>query len=308
MLTKSRWLQKPLTKLNHSVFKRTVPGAVRKQIDKITGVDMGMQLLLKLQYQELLRNNSKLPSFEDVQFRSFSQSGEDGILHFVFSIIGTTNRRVLEICAGDGIECNAANLIVNHGWQGLLFDGDENNIKKGQSFYARCPDTSAWPAILRQAWITAENINDLICQNKFDGELDLFSLDLDGNDYWIWDAINCISPRVVILEYDNSWDATSAVTQCYDPTFTWDKKDKKQTNHGASLAAFVKLGNAKGYRLVGCNRLNYNAIFIRNDIGLSSFPTVSVEQCLTHPMAQYRNELRHQNNFPNLKIDRWISV
>src|SRR5210317_776510 len=72
------------------------------------GVDKGTQLLLSLKYQDLARSGTVLP-FHDVEFRNFSQNGEDGILHYIFALIGTTNKRCIEICAGTGIECNCTN-------------------------------------------------------------------------------------------------------------------------------------------------------------------------------------------------------
>src|SRR5262245_57737741 len=125
------------------------------------------QILLRLQYQDLARRGGDLPCFADVEFRCYSQNCEDGILLFIFSLIGTTNRRVVEICAGDGVECNAANLIINHGWRGLLFDGDPVLIENGRAFYAACRTTFATPPTLVHTWITAETINPLIERNGF---------------------------------------------------------------------------------------------------------------------------------------------
>ncbi len=100
-------------------------------------------------------------SFDDAEFRNHSQNGEDAILWYIFSLIGTANKRCIEICASDGVQCNSANLIINRGWNGLLFDGDESLIRKGQEYYKTHPDTFIYPPRLCHAWITAENVNDL---------------------------------------------------------------------------------------------------------------------------------------------------
>src|SRR5271166_6505096 len=92
------------------------------------------QLLLKSHYQQLQAEGRAMPSFADVEFRCFSQTGEDGIIHYVFAVLGTVPKRAVEVCAGNGIECNSANLIVNHGWDALLFDGDINNVAQGKEF------------------------------------------------------------------------------------------------------------------------------------------------------------------------------
>jgi hypothetical protein len=161
-------------------------------------VDKGTQILLVLTYQQLVRSGAHLPSFKDVGFRSYSQNSEDGILLFIFALIGSTNRKVVEICAGKGIECNAANLIINHNWRGLLFDGNPGNIEFGRAFYATHPNTFIDPPLLVDAWITPDTINALIEDNGFHGSIDLLSLDIDGMDYWVWRAIECVQPRVVI--------------------------------------------------------------------------------------------------------------
>src|SRR5690606_10095398 len=127
--------------------------------------------------------------------------GEDGVLHLIFTVIGTTNRKCVEICAEDGTECNTANLIINYGWQGLLFDGSEQNVQRGREFYKSLRNNWNFSPKFQQAWITAENIDGLIRDNGFTGEIDLLSIDIDGNDYWVWEAIQCITPRVVIIEY-----------------------------------------------------------------------------------------------------------
>ncbi len=185
-------------------------------------IDRQLQILLAQHWQRVARSGEQMPSFSEVEFSSYSQNGEDGILRMIFSVIGTDTKRVVELCAGDGIECNAANLIINSGWHGLLFDGSKEAIQKGKSFYAQ--RTNTWrfrrlPPVLVHAWITAENVNQLIEQNGVSGEIDLLSLDMDGSHFWIWKAIKCINPRVVILEYNNRFATHQSVTVPYQASF-----------------------------------------------------------------------------------------
>ena len=236
------------------------------------------QVQLRLHYQALARRNEPLPSFPDVEFRCFSQNGEDGILLYVFSLIGTINRKVVEICAGDGIECNAANLIVNHGWQGLLFDGDSQQVARGTAFYATCRTTWVSPPTLVNAWITAENVNALVSSHGAVGPVDLLSLDIDGNDYWVWKALDCIQPRVVVLEFNGSCGPDRSVSMSYDPDYRFDVASEV-SRCGASLAAFTKLGRAKGYRLVGLQSFGFNAFFVRDGVGEDLLPAVSPGEC-----------------------------
>jgi hypothetical protein len=256
-------------------------------------VDRGTQLLLRINYRNAFEKTQRLLDFDQIEFRSHSQNGEDGILWYIFSLIGTVNKKVVEICASDGIQCNAANLIINDGWAGLLFDGNDALIKKGQEYYKTHPDTFVYPPKLCHAWITAENVNELITANGFRDEIDLLSLDIDGIDYWLWNAIEAINPRVVVTEIQAIWGSEASVTVPYRPDFKAEFVNGFGVYCGASLPAFVKLGKKKGYRLVGCQRYGFNAFFIRDDVGQDVFAEISAERCLSHPFAVWaHDELR----------------
>jgi len=278
-------------------------GKIAKRLPNVKhgDFDRQLQILLASQYCQIVESGMPLPDFSETEFCSYSQNGEDGILLLIFSAIGIESKRVVEICAGAGIECNAANLIVNHGWSGLLFDGNKNAIDYGQYFYARC--TNAWrfrrlPPTLVHAWITAENVNELIVENGISGDVDLLSIDMDGVDFWIWKAITCITPRVVILEYNNRWGADQSVTVPYVSDFKGIGASVEGEGYfGASLLAFTRLAREKGYRLIGANNPNTNAFFMRNDVGAEIFPEVTVESCLSSEYAVYQ----HQTKYPLIK-------
>lgn len=236
------------------------------------------QLLLRLAYQDLVRRQAPLPDLADVEFRCYSQNREDGILLYIFSLIGTTNRCVVEICAGDGSECNAANLIINHGWRGLLFDGDPDNVARGTVFYGTHPNTKVAPPRLVHSWVTTGNINELVSQGGMSGPIDLLSLDVDGNDYWFLKALTCVEPRVVVLEFNAGCGPDRAVAMSYAPDYTLDLM-----NHpyrcGASLSAFTKLGRTRGYRLVGLQSNGFNAFFVRDGLADEAIPERSPADC-----------------------------
>lgn len=269
--------------------------------------DPASQLLLKLRYKELANSRSKLPGIKEVGFKAYSQSDEDGILLYIFSIIGTKNKKSVEICAGNGIECNTANLIINHGWYGLLVDGNKQNVEEGIIFYKRNPNTNVCPPIFVQTWVKRSNVNKLLTNNGFKGEIDLLSIDLDGVDYWIWDAIDAIKPRVVVVEYQNCFGSDKALTIPYSDTF--DKSKLPKSNgypnfFGASLLAFTKLAKKKGYRLIGCNKYNYNAFFILKNLGRKPLPSVKVDECLESPfLSCVMNDRYNQvKNLPWVKV------
>ena len=202
-------------------------------------------------------------------------------------MLGVANKSVVEICAGVGSECNAANLIINHAWDGLLFDGDAQNVNIANAFYGRFPDTFWRPPTVRQAWIDAETINDRISENGYTGEIDLLSLDMDGVDFWIWKAINCINPRVVVLEINDCIRA-DAVAVPYNRSFIGPTEEKPGWL-GASLAAWVKLGREKGYRLVGYSQRG-ECLLGDNDLGADLIPEVSAASCLNDRTTRIKSK------------------
>ena len=267
----------------------------------------GTQILLMERYRELRRGGGPLPAFADVEFRNYSQNGEDGILLYILSLIGMTTRKCVEICAGDGVECNSANLILNHGYNALLVDGDDRNIAIANEFYSRHRETFGFVPKAVKHWIERETIDRFLHDQGMAGEIDVLTVDIDGNDYWIWNAIECSSPRVVVVEYDNAWGPDDSVTMRYESDFVWRISEPGMPHGGASLAAFVGLGRRKGYRLVGSQMRCFNAFFVRDDIGRDCLPEVSVESCLTHDMATWRRELRLSRPESPL-LERFVQV
>lgn len=262
------------------------------------------QIALMLAYQQRQALGLPVPEFDDVEFRGFSQNGEDGILWFIFALIGTTNKRAVEISAGDGKECNCANLIINHGWTALLLDGDEGNVTKGKEFYSRHPQTFTYPPSFVHAWVDAESVNELLASHQFSGDIDLLSLDIDGVDYWIWDALTEVRPRVVVAEVQVIWGDTRSVTVPYHRDFRAEYVNGFGVYSGASLPAFVKLARAKGYRLIGTQRYGFNAFFLRDDVAPKIFPEVAPSACLTHPFVRWcEAEL-----LPLVHSKHWVEV
>jgi hypothetical protein len=269
-------LQKLLILLNEADY-----GVIRRS-------DQASQVLLELYYKSLVSSRKRLPGLNEVGFHEYSQTDEDGILLYIFSVIGTRNKKCVEICAQKGIECNVANLIINHGWHGLLIDGDREAVRIGRKFYKLNLNTKSSPPVFVNTWVTRRNVNTLLAKNGFEGTIDLLSLDMDGVDYWIFDAISIIKPRVVVLEYNNQISPDKALTIPYSEKFDIRRSSlnrEERVFFGASLLAFAKLARKKGYRLVGCNRSNYNAFFVRSDIAKKLVPKASVSSCFHDPLV-----------------------
>jgi hypothetical protein len=286
--------------LDHKLDQKLAP--IRKELDRVDACGRVSQLALFQQYQLLRKLNVPLPDIQDTGFRVYSQSDEDGLVLFVFSLIGMTNRICVDIAAGLPDGSNSANLIRNWGFAGFLFEANEDKVRQSNEFY-NGPETNLYPPRIKPAMISAENINDLLISAGVTGEIDLFSLDIDGVDYWVWKSLSAIEPRVVIIEFTPAWGPDKSVTIPYDPEFT-----RPHPNYwGASLAAYIKLAHQKGYRLVGCNRYGYNAIFVRSDLAEDVLPEITAHQCLERSLAIRWKEQRFAD-FPDTTKYPWIEV
>lgn len=271
------------------------------------GPDTVAQLSLRLEYQRLRREGAALPGPAAAGFKAYSQADEDGILWYIFWLIGDGSKRCVEICAGDGIECLSANLLINHGWQGLLIDGDADNVRRGREFYARHPLTYVHPPRFEQAWITRGGVNEVVTGAGMSGEIDLLTIDLDGVDWWIWDALTDVDPRVVVVEYQDILGPERSVTVPYADDFDGyavGSTEGLPNFAGASLAAFVKLGRSRGYRLVAVNRYGYNAFFVKEAEAADLLPEVAAADCFTHPKVIHGMSAR----FPAVADAPWEQV
>jgi len=186
-----------------------------------------------------------------------SQHGEDGVLECLFDEIGVVSKSFVEFGAGDGVWLsNTAHLRTARGWTGLLMEGSER----------------ADGELVKREFVNAENIELLLGKYDVPRDFDLLSIDIDGNDYWVWRAIEHYRPRVVVMEYNIFFALDAPMTMPYDPDHVWDES----VYHGASLAALHKLADEKGYALVYTGSWAPNAFFVRR----SELPEGFVERPL----------------------------
>jgi hypothetical protein len=211
---------------------------------------------------------------ERAEFRVFSQFGEDGIIQFLVQRVPIENRVFVELGVEDYSESNTRFLLVNDAWRGLIVDAG--------SAHRRFLEESrlAWRTTIDAvtSFIDRDNVNNVIRGGGVSGEIGLLSIDIDGNDYWVLDAIDCVSPRLVVAEYNSLFGPELAVTVPYDAGFVRGRKHFSQLYWGASLAALMRAADAKGLALVGGNRAGNNAFFVRRD-ALGEIPERSPSDC-----------------------------
>ena len=201
-------------------------------------------------------------SINDYEYRVFSQFGDDGIIQFLINRVQPEKKLFVEFGVENYDESNTKFLLLNNNWKGLIFDGDQKNMEyvRNQDYFWRYSLTA------EAHFITRENINGLISSNGFEGSVGILHIDLDGNDYWIWETIQSVSPDILILEYNSVFGNENAWTVPYKADFYRTKEHYSNLFWGASLPALNLLSRRKGYSFVGCNDAGNNAYYVKDEI------------------------------------------
>ena len=227
------------------------------------------QLFCDMHVRELLAS----PHYQDPRrlepygFRSFSQNDEDGILQEIFRRLGEDARTFVEFGVGNGLQ-NNTRLLLYRGWRGLWIEADPSSCRKIRRSFAR--ELASGQLQLLSELVTRDNIQALIESAKL-GPIDLLSVDIDGNDYWIWEALD-LQPRVVVIEYNAKFHPPTQWVMEYDAAHEWNASDYQ----GASLQSLADLSARKGYRLAGCCLAGVNAFFVRRDLAAEHLPEEDV--------------------------------
>ena len=218
------------------------------------------------------RNPKQVAVLPDAGFDIFTDQGEDGIIYYLLQSIEEAPAFFVDIGAGDCINSNCACLAVHFGWNGVFIDRNEQQLSIGKHFYQNRYGEIAFV----RAEISPENVNELLVSAGVPNEIGLLSVDIDGNDYWIWKAIDCTRPRIVVIEAKVEFGYRNIVV----PYGKTNHHSEHKMYNGASVAALQHLGMKKGYKLVGANKPGYNLFFVREEENLAAVDTASV---LTDP-------------------------
>ena len=228
-------------------------------------------------------------TLHDAEFKVFSQFGDDGIVEYLVRRVPARDDRFVEIGVEDYTEANTRFLLEHRNWRGLVVDSAAEHVER---IRAR---ESAWRYELTAvaARVDRDNVNDLLAEHGFDRALGLFSLDIDGNDYWVWEALEA-DPAIVVVEYNSVFGAERAVTIPYDPAFERARAHFSHLYWGASLAALAQLGERKEYALVGTNSAGNNAYFVRRELA-AGLPAPTVAEAYVE--SRFRESRDEQGNF-----------
>ncbi|MCO6161768.1 hypothetical protein [Flavobacterium sp. NRK F7] len=234
-----------------------------KKVYQKWNYDVHKSLLINGKILATLNNQKQdIASLDEVEFQVFSQRGEDGIIQYIINKIEIPNPIFIEFGVETYVESNTRFLLMNNNWSGLVIDGSKKNINfiKNDFIYWKYNVTAV------ESFITKDNINSLISNYTKIEDIGLLSVDIDGNDYWVWQAIDTIKPRIVICEYNSAFGANKKVTVPYKENFVRNKEHFSELYFGASLAAFCDLADQKGYDFIGTSSAGVNAYFVRKEL------------------------------------------
>ncbi len=219
---------------------------------------------------------SMKPKLTDHGFNRHSQFGEDGVIERIFALIGVRSKLCIEFGAWDGFHLsNTANLWTN-GWKGVLIEGHSARFaeltKNVQQYQCTCIEAYVEPA-------GPQSLESLLAKNKISADVDLLSIDIDGDDYYILDGLDQLRPRVIICEYNPTIPAHI------------DLYAERGSNFGASVSALERVGRGKGYRLVAITDTNCFFVLDNEFAGFAGYETsidqIRIERHLVYLMTSY---------------------
>jgi len=237
------------------------------------------------------QNSSK--KLTDFEFKVFSQNGEDGILQKLVKSIQIKNKTFIEFGVEEFVESNLRFLMMKDNWCGFVIDGSSHNLKKlrNHPFY--------WKHQLEAecAFITKDNINELLSRSKFDEDIGILSIDIDGNDYYVLEAISSVKPRILVCEYNAVFGPARKISVPYRPDFVRTRAHYSNLFFGASLAAMTHIANNKGFSLVGVNSASCNAFFVRNDVLNDKLEVLTAEQAFLESKTRESRDINGNLTF-----------
>tara|TARA_Y100001958_G_C21229005_1_gene554542 strand:+ start:754 stop:1641 length:888 start_codon:yes stop_codon:yes gene_type:complete len=226
----------------------------------------------------------------DYEFQVFSQWGEDGIISYLVNNLDIKNNFFIEFGVGNYLESNTRFLLKKFNWSGFIIDSSQKNIdyiKKDKIYWQHNINALC-------EFVSRENINKIFLENVSQKNIGLLSIDIDGNDYWVWKAITTIDPSIVVIEYNSILGSSKNYTVPYSKNFERNRAHYSNLYYGASLPALVKLGKEKGYALVTCNSAGNNAFFVKKNLLNDKVKELSIKEAFQE--RKFRESRDKKNN------------
>lgn len=222
----------------------------------------------------------------EAEFRVFSQFGEDGIIQYLVGKVPITRTAFAEIGVGSYRESNTRFLLIHDNWEGVIFDAGEDHVQFVQE------SEVGWRHSIQavSAWVSRANINKELARWGVSGDIGLLSVDVDGNDYWLLDALEVAEPRIIVVEYNSLFGPVSAVSVPYDPHFDRFSAHPSSLYFGASIRALHLLMSSRGYRLVAGNSVGSNLFFVREDVA-GDLPSLSPAEAYVRSRFQQSRDV-----------------
>jgi hypothetical protein len=275
------WLRMPLTL-----------GDLERRLERLT-FDLGC-------VQAKLNASASFP--RECEYQVFSQAGDDGIIQHLIRMVPISQRIFVEFGVQNYLESNTRFLLMKDNWSGLIMDGSQRNI----DFIQRDSIYSRHTLHAKCAFVTTANINQLLEGHLPSKDIGLLSIDIDGNDYWVWKAINSVEPAIVVTEYNFRFGPSRAVTVPYAENFVRSQAHYSNIYYGASLKALWILAKEKGYDLVGCNSYGNNAFWVRKDLRPTALRALTPEEA--YCAGKFREARDHEGRltFPTQEEEQKI--
>lgn len=276
------------------------------KIKKTIGIDNSSNEVKKLAVGKLLTKRNKLKKIEkiqDIEFKIFSQFGDDGIIQFLIDElqIDYEYQNFIEFGVEDYSEANTKFLLLNNNWSGLILDSSNENIEniKKSNFF--------WKFELEaiECFVNKENINSIITNsNIYKKKIGILSIDIDGNDYWVWKEINVIDPLIVIVEYNSTFGFEKKISIPYKQDFERSKAHHSNLYWGASIEALKFLAKQKGYKFLTTNTAGNNAYFIKENI----FDKIKLDLKKNTYQSKFRESRDESGKKTFINYDKRLSI
>jgi len=258
-------IQRLLEKINNTM---NAVLSINQNLDKINNkLNVMNEILLDIHSATGIQDN--LNELNNFEYQVYSQNGEDGLLNEILNRLNIKTGFFIEIGVQDGLETNTTYLLMK-GWKGLWIEADKNYTLDITNTFREEINSKA--LILKNEFVTTENIEQILINANVPSTIDVLSIDIDSNDYWIWEKIKTQSPRVVIIEYNAFIPYDVEWIMNYQKNKIWDYS----TAFNSSLKSLEKLGKIKGYKLVACCKNGVNAFFVRKDLITGQFPALDI--------------------------------